>query len=57
MKENLIDVYRFMVHPVVLGKGKRLFGDGNDKRVLDLVETKRFSLGIVVMEYTPARAQ
>jgi hypothetical protein len=46
-----------MLHPVVLGKGKRLFADGNDKRVLDLVETKRFSLGIVVMEYKPARAQ
>jgi len=57
MKENLIDVYRFMVHPVVLGKGKRLFADGNDRRVLDLVETKRFSLGIVIMEYRPARAQ
>src|SRR6202011_283126 len=25
MRENLIDVYRFMVHPIVLGKGKRLF--------------------------------
>jgi len=57
MKENLIDLYRFMLHPVVLGKGKRLFADGNDKGVLDLVETKRFSLGIVVMEYKPARAQ
>ncbi len=57
MKENLIDVYRFMVHPVVLGKGKRLFADGDDRRVLDLVETKRFSLGIVIMEYRPANAQ
>ena len=57
MKENLIDVYRFMVHPVVLGKGKRLFADGDDRRVLDLVETKRFSLGIVIMEYRPAKAQ
>jgi dihydrofolate reductase len=57
MKENLIDLYRFMLHPVVLGKGKRLFAEGTDKRVLDLVETKRFSLGIVVVEYKPVRAQ
>jgi dihydrofolate reductase len=53
MRENLIDLYRFMVHPVVLGEGKRLFSDGNDRRVLDLVETKRFSAGIVVLEYKP----
>jgi dihydrofolate reductase len=56
MKENLIDLYRFMVHPVVLGKGKRLFAESNDRRVLDLAETKRFSSGIVIMEYRPARA-
>jgi dihydrofolate reductase len=55
MRENLIDIYRFMVHPVILGKGKRLFAEGNDTRALELVETKRFSLGIVIMEYRPAK--
>jgi dihydrofolate reductase len=55
MRENLIDIYRFMVHPVILGKGKRLFAEGSDKRALELVETKRFSLGIVIMEYKPAK--
>jgi dihydrofolate reductase len=54
MRENLIDLYRFMVHPIVLGKGKRLFADGPE-RVLDLTETKRFSSGIVIMELVPAR--
>src|ERR1700682_5227820 len=57
MKENLIDLYRFMVHPVVLGKGNRLFTEGNDRRVLDLADTKRFSSGIVIMEYKPAKGQ
>src|SRR6267143_62898 len=55
MKENLIDLYRFMLHPVVLGSGKRLFTESNAWRVLDLAETKRFSSGIVIMEFRPAK--
>jgi dihydrofolate reductase len=54
MRENLIDLYRFMLHPIVLGKGKRLVTDGVDQTVLDLAETKRFSAGIVILEYGPA---
>jgi dihydrofolate reductase len=53
MTENLIDLYRFMLHPIVLGKGKRLFADGIGERTLELTETKRFGAGIVVLEYTP----
>jgi dihydrofolate reductase len=55
MRENLIDLYRFMVHPIVLGKGMRLFGDGAAETTLDLTETKRFSSGIVILEYGPAK--
>jgi dihydrofolate reductase len=55
MQENLIDLYRFMLHPVVLGKGKCLFNGGVDERVLDLTETKSFASGIVILEYVPAR--
>jgi dihydrofolate reductase len=54
MKENLIDVYRLMVHPIVLGKGPRLFADGEGRHTLDLVDVKRFSKGIVVLELVPA---
>jgi dihydrofolate reductase len=54
-QENLIDLYRFMLHPIILGKGKRLFADGVDKRVLALTETKAFKAGIVVLEYVPAK--
>jgi dihydrofolate reductase len=51
---GLIDVYRFMVHPVVLGAGKRLFTDDTPKRELKLIDTKTFGKGIVVLEYEPA---
>jgi len=54
VRAGLIDVYRFMTHPIVLGKGKRLFADANEQRGLRLVETKVFSKGIVVLEYEPA---
>lgn len=54
MRENLIDVYRFMVHPVILGSGKRLFTDDTPKQQLRLIDTKTFSKGIVVMEYERA---
>lgn len=55
MQHDLIDEYRIMVHPVVLGSGKRLFRNGTDKKVLKLVHTKHFSSGIVVLTYMPIR--
>jgi dihydrofolate reductase len=54
-QENLIDLYRFMLHPIILGKGKRLFADGVDRRVLALSETMAFKGGIVILEYVPAK--
>ncbi|GAC1400499.1 MAG: dihydrofolate reductase family protein [Ktedonobacteraceae bacterium] len=57
MHHDLIDEYRLMVHPVVLGGGKRLFRDADDKAVLKLVDTKSFSSGVVVLSYQPAGKQ
>jgi dihydrofolate reductase len=51
MQHDIIDEYRFMVHPVVLGGGKRLFEDGIDKKVLRLAGTRTFSSGIIVLTY------
>lgn len=51
---GLIDVYRFMVHPLIVGKGKRLFTDDDPREELKLVDTKTFSKGIVVLEYERA---
>lgn len=55
MAANLIDLYRFMVHPIALGHGKRLFAEGVNRTGLNLLETQRFSTGIVVLEYAPKR--
>ncbi len=53
MQQHLVDEFRFMVHPVVLGSGKRLFPEGTEKFQLRLVETKAFKTGIVVLHYQP----
>ncbi len=55
MKEDLIDLYRIMLHPVVVGEGKRLFSGESAPTVLQLTDTKRVGKGIIVLEYRPAR--
>ncbi len=55
MREGIIDLYRFMVHPIVLGRGKRLFADSIAERTLAYSGSQTFSSGIVVLEYGPAR--
>jgi dihydrofolate reductase len=52
MQHNLIDEYRLLVYPVVLGSGKRLFGEGSTTN-LRLVETRTFSSGVVALTYRP----
>jgi dihydrofolate reductase len=57
MQHDLIDEYRLMLHPIVLGSGKRLFREGSDTKTLRLVETKPFSSGVVVLTYHPAEKE
>src|ERR671917_1278583 len=55
MGHDLIDEYRLMVFPIVLGKGKRLFGDVGETRALRLVDTKPVGPdGVLVLTYRPA---
>jgi dihydrofolate reductase len=54
VRDGLIDELRLMVHPVVLGGGKRLFGEESDKRALELVDSKTFGTGVVYLTYRPA---
>jgi class 3 adenylate cyclase len=51
---DLIDEYRLMVFPVVLGSGKRLFRDATDITHLQLVDTRTFESGVTVLTYRPA---
>lgn len=55
MQHDLVDEYRFMMYPVVLGSGKRLFKEGKDMTTLRLVDTKTTSMGVVILTYEPAR--
>jgi dihydrofolate reductase len=54
MQHDLVDEYRLMVHPLVLGSGKRLFAEDSHKTTLHLVDTKTTSTGIVILTYHPA---
>ncbi len=51
---GLIDEYQLLVHPVILGGGKRLFGDGGHRADLRLVEAKTLDSGVVLLTYQPA---
>jgi dihydrofolate reductase len=53
VENGLVDEYRLMVFPVVLGAGKRLFGNTSDMSALRLVETKPAG-ECVVLIYVPA---
>jgi dihydrofolate reductase len=54
MQQDLIDEYRLTVFPVVVGSGKRLFGDGVTA-TLKLVDMKKFSSGAVLLIYQRAQ--
>ena len=53
MQHNLVDEYRFLVHPILLGSGKRLFADER-QATLKLVQAQPFSTGMVLLQYQPA---
>jgi dihydrofolate reductase len=53
LAKELLDELRLMVHPVVVGGGKRLFEDGGEQKALDLVDSKTFGTGVVYLTYRP----
>jgi len=52
---DLVDEVRLMVFPVVLGTGKRLFGETSDKKTLRLTSHQIVGDGVAIMVYEPAR--
>jgi dihydrofolate reductase len=54
MQHDLVDRYRLLVYPVVVGKGKRLFEEGT-AATLKLLESQSFSSGVVALVYEPGR--
>jgi dihydrofolate reductase len=54
MRANLVDRYVLLIHPLVLGSGRRLFLDGGPSAALQLVDTKPTTTGVLVATYQPA---
>jgi dihydrofolate reductase len=54
MQSDLVDRYRLLVYPVIVGKGKRLFKEGISA-TLKLLESRSFSSGVVALVYEPDR--
>ena len=53
-KNNLVDEFSVLIFPVVLGAGKRLFGDGVMPAGLRLLKSQSYPTGVIVANYAPA---
>ena len=53
IEHDLVDEYALMIHPLVLGTGKKLFEDGLDKLSLRLLDSMTTTTGVVFASYAP----
>jgi len=51
MRRGLVDEYMLMIHPLVLGSGRRLFADGSPATTLRLVDAQTATSGVVIATY------
>jgi dihydrofolate reductase len=54
LRHRLIDEYTVLIFPLMLGKGKRLFGDGTVPAALKLIRSQSFPSGVIMATYEPA---
>ena len=54
LQEQLIDSLQILVHPLVLGRGQKLFVNEGERVPLTLVDSKTLRTGIVSLTYAPA---
>jgi dihydrofolate reductase len=57
LQYGLLDELKLMIHPVVVGGGRRLFDDGGEQKALELVESKTFETGVLYLTYRPLRQE
>jgi dihydrofolate reductase len=54
IEHELVDEYALMIHPLVIGRGKRLFPDGSPQRPFRLLESASTTTGVLITSYVPA---
>jgi dihydrofolate reductase len=54
IEANLIDEYRFLVHPIISGSGKRFYKDGMNTSGMKLLKTETLDKGVVLLFYQSA---
>jgi dihydrofolate reductase len=57
LRHNLVDEFRLMIHPLVLGTGKRLFHDETPLTRFRLVDSRPSGTGVLLLTYTPAEEE
>jgi dihydrofolate reductase len=57
IKQNLVDEFMLVIHPLVLGSGRRLFPDDGTFAALDLVDSVTTTKGVVITRYRPVESR
>jgi dihydrofolate reductase len=55
LDRQLVDEMTLLIHPLVLGSGRRLFPEGIDRRALELVSSDTTATGVLSTVYRPAK--